>query len=154
MGLSVALIGVDILVVVGLTILIGASAPRWPARWLARDRGPLRLHALDDVRVYRQWHVQRLARRLPEAGSAFGGDSKKALPGVGSVDLTRYLAEVRRGEWVHWLSMLTVLPLALFNPVLLWLAFACIVVVVNGAFIAVLRYNRVRLTAILQRGVA
>ena len=154
MGSSAALIGVDILVVVGLSILIGASAPRWPERWLQRDRGPLRLGPFDDVRVYRRWHVPSLARRLPEAGSAFGGDSKKSLPGVGGGDLVRYLTEVRRGEWVHWLSMLTVMPLALFNPAWLWLAFVCIVVAVNGVFIAVLRYNRVRLTAILLRGVA
>lgn len=154
MDVGVALIGVDILVIVGLTLLIGASAPRWPARWLHVDRGPLRLRAIDDMRRYRRWHVPALARRLPEAGSTFGGESKKVLPGSGAEDLVRYLAEVRRAEWVHWLSMLTVLPLALINPLWLWVAFAVIVVAVNAVFIVVLRYNRIRLVSILQRGVA
>lgn len=154
MEVGVALIGVDILVVAVLTVLIGASAPHWPTRWLEQDRGPLRLHGVDHLRVYRRWRVPALARRLPEAGSAFGGESKKALPGIGADDLGAYLVEVRRGEWVHWLSMLTALPLGLFNPLWLWVAFAFIVVVVNAAFILVLRYNRIRLVSILQRGVA
>ena len=60
--------------------------------------------------------------------------------------------EVRRAEWVHWASCLTVLPLWFFNPWWLALAFTAVVLGANGLFILVLRHNRVRLLRILTRG--
>lgn len=151
MGTLGLLIGVDILVVVGLTVVIGASAPRWSTARLQRDTGPLRLVAAETAGHYRRIGVPRLARLLPEAGGAFGGESKRVLPGSSAMQLSDYLVEVRRAEWVHWLSMATVLPLLVFNPWWLWVFFAVVVVVVNGVFIAILRFNRLRLLAILER---
>ena len=71
---------IDIAIVVGGSILIGALAPRWPDAWLARDRGPLRLSRFDTPARYRALHVTTLSRRLPELGSAFGGDSGRTCP--------------------------------------------------------------------------
>ena len=123
-----------------------------PDAWLARDRGPLRLSRLDTPARYRALRVTTLTRRLPELGSAFGGDSKSSLPGIDRVSIEAYLREVRRAEWVHWASCLTVVPLWFFNPWWLALAFTVVVLGANGLFILVLRHNRVRLLRILTRG--
>ena len=143
---------IDIAIVVGGSILIGALAPRWPDAWLARDRGPLRLSRFDTPARYRALRVTTLTRRLPELGSAFGGDSKSSLPGMDRVSIEAYLREVRRAEWVHWASCITVLPLWFFNPWWLALAFTVVVVGGNGLFMLVLRHNRVLLLRILTRG--
>ena len=142
----------DIVIIVGGSILIGAVAPRWPDAWLARDRGPLRLSNFDTPARYRALHVTTLTRRLPELGSAFGGDSKASLPGMDRASIEAYLREVRRAEWVHWASCLTAVPLWFFNPWWLALAFTVVVAGVNGLFILVLRHNRLRLRRILTRG--
>ncbi len=143
---------IDIAIVVGGSIAVGAVAPRWPDDWLARDRGPLRLSRLDTPARYRALRVSTLARRLPELGGTFGGESKSGLPGTDLASIQAYAREVRRAEWVHWASCLTLVPLWFFNP--WWLALAVTIVVVggNGLFILVLRHNRLRLRRILTRG--
>ena len=151
-GALALLIAVDIALVAGGSIIVGAVAPRCPIGWFGRDRGPLRLTALDTPRTYRTLGVTTLTRRLPELGSAFGGDSKSSLPGMDRVSIEAYLREVRRAEWVHWASCLTVVPLWFFNPWWLALAFTVVVVGGNGLFMLVLRHNRVRLLRILTRG--
>jgi glycosyl-4,4'-diaponeurosporenoate acyltransferase len=145
---------VDIAVVVGWSALVGATAPRWPDPWLQHDRGPLRLTAWDTPQRHRRLRVAHLVRTLPEGGAWFGGTSKARLPGTDPASLGDYLLEVRRGEWVHWLSMLSVVPVLLIGPWWLGLAFAGVVVVVNGGFVLVLRHNRMRLLAVLRRAAA
>lgn len=145
------LIVIDILVICVTAIVIGGSAPRWPTRWLQRDRGPLTLTRFDTVDRYRRLGITWWARVLPEGGSWLGGESKSALPGRDAESLRRYLVEVRRGEWVHWLMMLAWVPLAFFNPWWLTLLFAVLVVLINLVFLLVLRFNQLRLTALLQR---
>jgi hypothetical protein len=61
-----------------------------------------------------------------------------------------YLVEVRRAEWVHWLSMLTWLPLPAFQPWWMALAFLVPTVAVNGSAQIILRYNKIRLYAVLE----
>jgi Glycosyl-4,4'-diaponeurosporenoate acyltransferase len=140
-------------VVVGGSVAIGAGAPRWPARWLERDRGPLRLLPGERVEFYRRLRARRLARVFPELGTAFGGVSKQLAPDPRDpASVGRYLIEVRRAEWVHWLSMLCWLPLPLFQPGWLAAGFLGITALVNGAALAILRGNKVRLYAVLGRG--
>ncbi len=140
----------NLAVVFVVTIAIGASAPRWPHRWLLRDRGPLRLTPVDELPRYRRFGVHTWARRFPEGGGVFG-DSKRTLPGRSREALAGYLLEVRRAEWVHWLSLLSLVPLAAFNPWWLWLLFAVIAGAVNVPFVAILRYNRIRLLRVLKK---
>jgi hypothetical protein len=59
--------------------------------------------------------------------------------------------EVRRGEWVHFLSAFTFLLIVPFNPWQLILLWFCIVFIGNMVFFLVLRYNQLRLTSILAR---
>ena len=146
------LMAIDIVIVAGGSIVIGAVAPRCPIGWFGRDRGPLRLTALDTPRTYRTLRVTTLTRRLPELGSVFGGKSKAALPGMDRTSIDGYLREVRRAEWVHWISSLTIMPLWWFNPWWLALAFTVVVVGGNALFMIVLRHNRLRLLRILKRG--
>lgn len=144
-------IAANIIVTVGWSVLVGATAPRWPDRWLARDRGPLHLNRHEDVRRYRRTRIPAFAERLPELGETFGGASKRTLPERTPESINAYLVEVRRAEWVHWLSCLGVLPLLAWNPWWLWLAFTLVVVTVNSVFIVILRHNRVRLNSLLRR---
>ena len=143
---------IDIFIVVALSVLIGATAPRWPSRWLDRDHGILRLTRLDTPRAFRRLGIHSIKDRLPELGAIFGGKSKDQLPGSEAEQLVLYARELRRAEWVHWISMLTWIPLALFNPWWLTLAFAIAVIVGNAPFVLIVRYNRMRVLRIIDRG--
>ena len=143
-------IAASAVVVISLAICIGASAPRWPNTWLQRDIGPLHLNRVDTRSRYRKIGITKLARTLPELGAVFGGQSKKELPGLTIEDLGAYLVEVRRAEWVHWLTLLVWVPLIFFDPWWLTLLFAFIVITGNTIYIAILRHNRLRLTRILE----
>lgn len=150
-GGTLILIGIDFAVICVCAMAIGIPAPRWPDRWLDRDRGPLKFRKWDRPDVYRRLHAPLLIRILPEGGSWTGGESKSALFGSDRADLERYLIEVRRAEWVHMLMLFAWVPLVFFNPwpmLIFWIAF---VVIINGLFLTVLRFNRVRLTRILNR---
>lgn len=150
-GDLVRLILSDIAIVAGLSILIGATAPRWPDRWLSRNRGPMRLPFPRRESTFRALGVTWLARTLPEFGAIFGGQSKASIPGRDAESLQRYLTEVRRAEWVHLLSMITFIPIAFFNPWWLTLVFVVITIAGNIPFLLILRYNRLRLTRLLDR---
>jgi hypothetical protein len=142
---------VDFLVVVGITAAVGATAPRWPARWLDVEAWHLPFLPWEDAVFYRGIGVTWLARRMPEAGAMFGGESKSSLPGTDTASLRAYYVEVSRAEWVHVASSLSPLVLLLFTPwqvALGWLAFT---VAVNALFLAILRNNRIRILAILER---
>jgi hypothetical protein len=146
------LVVLDIAVVVVASIAIGALAPRWPVRWLERDPFPLRLHPWETPGLYRRLGAVRLARRLPELGAMFGGVSKAGLPGTSRSELKRYLYEVRRAEWVHWLSIAASVVLFAFNPWWLAVAFVIAVTAGNTPFILILRNNRIRIRRIIERG--
>lgn len=150
LGRLAALVLADLGIVAGWTLAVGATAPRWPADWLTRDRGPLRLTALDAPRVYRRLGVDRWARTLPEWGGVFG-ISKRSLPGRTPEQLAGYLVEVRRAEWVHWLSLLSLVPVVRLGPRWLAALFVSVAGVVNVPFLAILRFNRVRLLRVLAR---
>ncbi len=145
------LVLVDILVVVSLSVGVGASAPRWPDSWLGNDTFPLARWPWETAGFYRRLGVAQFARRLPEMGARFGGRSKAALPGTSASQLAGYLREVRRAEWVHWWSIALSFILILFNPWWLALAFVAVVTLGNLPFILVLRNNRFRLQRIIDR---
>ncbi|MHB1165496.1 MAG: glycosyl-4,4'-diaponeurosporenoate acyltransferase CrtO family protein [Candidatus Nanopelagicales bacterium] len=149
--MSAGLLVVDISVIVTLSVIIGASAPRWPERWLRSDVGPLRRLPGETARLYRRIGVSTLIRRLPEMGTLFGGESKSALPGMSVPDLRRYLREDRRAEWVHWGSIAATLVIFAFNPWQLALVLWLLVAAGNLPFIAILRHNRLRILGILER---
>lgn len=152
MGRLAGLIVTDIVWVAGVSVLVGALAPRWPARWLDRDRIPLTLPPWETAAFHRRIGVAWLARHLPELGTAFGGRSKSALPDRTASGLESYLIEVRRAEWVHWISIATAVPLFAVNP--WWLAAVFLLGTAGGnaPFILVLRHNRLRIMRIIDKG--
>jgi hypothetical protein len=150
-GALLPLVLVDVLVVVVTSVAVGAAAPRWPDAWLGHDTFPLARLPWESVERYRRWGVAALARRLPELGALFGGSSKSQLPGTSPGELTAYLREVRRAEWVHWWSIAWSFVLFLFNPIGLAVAFVAAVTLGNLPFILILRNNRFRLQRILDR---
>ena len=137
---------IDIAVIVGLSILIGASAPRWPDRWLRRDTWLTRTRRYETPSFFRSLGAARWATRLPELGSLFGGKSKREIPGRDLVSLEAYLVEVRRAIWVHSLSLLTWIPLVFFNPWWMTLAGLLIATVINLPFLLILRGNNARVS--------
>jgi glycosyl-4,4'-diaponeurosporenoate acyltransferase len=92
-----------------------------------------------------------LAERLPELGSTFGGATKSQLPGRDVTQIDEYLIELRRAEWVHWISLFSWVPIAFFNPWYLTLLFILILISGNTSFLLILRHNRQRLTALKRR---
>ncbi len=147
----IGLIAIDIAYVVLISCAIGAISPRIPPAWLAADVGPLMLLPCESASAYRKRGVQTLIHRLPEWGEMFGGTSKATLPGTTPDDLVAYAIEVRRAEWVHWLSIVASLALFAFNP--WWLATILVLLVTIGnlPFILILRNNRLRIRDILER---
>lgn len=141
----------DFLILAACALVIGFIAPRCPDRWFARDVGPLKLTRWDRVQAYRRVGIPWFAKWLPEGGSWMGGESKSSLFGVDAASLRAYLIEVRRGEWVHFLSAFTFLIIVPFNPWQLIVLWFCIVFIGNFVFFFVLRYNQLRLSSILAR---
>lgn len=129
-----------------ISVGIGLTAPHWPPSWLERDRGPLHLTRFDTRGFWEAVGVGWWKRRFPEGGDWAGGESKSRLPSLDdAAAIQRYIVETRRAEWVHWLSDLSVLPIALFATWWIFLAFAVVTVIVNAIPIMIVRYNRLRL---------
>ncbi len=145
------LIVIDIAIVAGISIGVGATAPRWRGHWLTRDFGPLHLAPWESPQFFRAMKTKKLAARLPELGATFGGAAKNELPGRDAAHIDLYLIELRRAEWVHWISLFSWIPIAFFNPWYLTLLFMLMLISGNTLFLLILRHNRQRLIQILKR---
>lgn len=151
MGDLIRLIAVDLLVVIVISVIGGISAPRWRGAWLTRDPWVLRRAPWESAAYFRRFPLATWARTLPELGATFGGQSKRQAPERDPLAIAAYLVELRRAEWVHWLSAFSWVPLVFFNPWWLTLLFAAAVIIGNAPFLLILRGNRMRLTSILER---
>ena len=129
----------------------GYVAHRLPQRvcerdnWLTRIRDPHRTE-----RRCRLVGVPSWKDALPEAGAFFaGGVSKRHLTGTDDAALRDFAALTRRAEMAHWMAFLVSPVFALWNP--WWIAALMVFygALVNAPFIAIQRYNRVRLRRIL-----
>jgi glycosyl-4,4'-diaponeurosporenoate acyltransferase len=90
--------------------------------------------------------VRKWKHFLPEAGTWFGGISKRKLPSVEEGGRRRLLAESLRAERVHW-TLLTLIPISIGWNAGWWIAFnTAIGIAINVPCIAVARYNRIRLS--------
>ena len=103
-GLS-GLVGLAILdagVWIALSVAVGYGAHHLPARWIEQDRWLTRLRRFEADGYFWRRHlaIGRWKDHLPEAGSLFGGVSKRRLPPGG--DLHSLAVETRRAELVHW----------------------------------------------------
>jgi glycosyl-4,4'-diaponeurosporenoate acyltransferase len=141
---------VAVLLDVAAWIALGVAAGWWwagrPAAWFDGRGGLLRLRSFEARgRCYeRSLHVRRWKDRLPEAGTWFGGPSKRRLVG-GRAGFAR---ESARAEAVHWTLLVAVPLFAVWNPLGLFLAMVAYAVVANVPCIVVARYNRARVAAL------
>lgn len=149
-GLTVA---VDVLAWGVIHAGTGYLAHRLPDRCFQSDSWLTRLRGVE--RSGRLWRVLRVAHwkdHLPEAGGFFaGGVSKRTVPSSSDADLLMFAALTRRAELTHWMAVAGSGLFVIWNP--LWVVPVMVVygVVVNAPFIAIQRYNRLRITRILSR---
>jgi glycosyl-4,4'-diaponeurosporenoate acyltransferase len=100
----------------------------------------------------RRLRIHRWKDKLPDAGGLFrGGVSKRHLPSYDDAGLRLFLRETRRAELAHWWAMSCGPVFVLWNPPLAAALLVAYGVAVNLPFIAIQRYNRFRLQALLER---
>ena len=90
--------------------------------------------------------------RLPEAGDLFtGGVSKRFLPALDDAGLLQFVASTRRAEIGHWSAAACSPIFLVWNP--LWISGVMVAygLAVNAPFIAIQRYNRLRVSRVLTR---
>jgi glycosyl-4,4'-diaponeurosporenoate acyltransferase len=128
----------------------GYAAHRLPERRLVRDGWLLRPRSIErDGRMYERFRIRRWKDRLPEAGALFaGGVSKRKLPS-GRAGLERFAAETRRAELAHWWALSASPLFLLWNPPLASTLLVAYGVTVNLPFIAIQRYNRLRVRRVV-----
>ena len=135
----------------------GYAAHRLPDRRLQRDGWLLRQRSFEDGGQWyrRRLRIHRWKDRLPEAGDLFrGGMSKRELPTDESsrvAGLELFARETRRAELAHWWAMACGPLFVLWNPPLPATLLITYGVLVNLPFIAIQRYNRFRIQALLDR---
>lgn len=153
---SPALVAVAVLAACWLAIGLGTgwAGYRLPLRYLDRETWITRARAFENGgRFYDQrLHIRTWKDRLPEGGATFGdGFSKARLPGRGDADLERFVAETRRAEYVHWANAAAGPLFAVFLPMWIVVVMTAFGLVVHLPFVAIQRYNRLRLDRTLAR---
>ena len=148
-----ALVAVDVVAWGVFHGATGYAVHRAPQRWFTGDTWLTRPRRWErGGRTYERLGIRRWKDRLPEAGALFaGGVSKRRIPGSTEGGLARLAAETRRAEWGHALAAACAPLFALWNPA--WIAAVMVAygVVVNAPFMAVQRYNRLRVNRALGR---
>jgi glycosyl-4,4'-diaponeurosporenoate acyltransferase len=132
----------------------GYAAHRLPEGRLRQDGWLLRARRFEaGGRWYRdRLQIHRWKDRLPEAGDLFrGGISKRQLPAYDAAALQRFARETRRAELAHWWAMSCGPLFVLWNPPVAAGLLIGYGVAVNLPFIAIQRYNRFRIDALVER---
>lgn len=142
-------------VVVG--VVTGYVLVRLPAERFAHDSWLTRPRSFEDSGGWyqRRLRIRRWKDRLPEKGDMFrDGFSKRHLLDRSDAHLQRFVAETRRAEYVHWANLAAGPLFFIWCPPLLGGAMVLFGVVAHLPFIVVQRFNRERLTRILDRRAA
>jgi glycosyl-4,4'-diaponeurosporenoate acyltransferase len=132
----------------------GYAAYRLDDERLSRDGWLLRPRRFETGgRWYRRrLRIDRWKDRLPEAGGLFrDGVSKRHLPAFDRAGLQLFARETRRAELTHWWAMGCGPVFVLWNPPLASALLVAYGVAVNLPFIAIQRYNRFRIQALMAR---
>ena len=132
----------------------GYAAYRLDDSRLSRDGWLLRERRFETAgRWYRRrLRIDRWKDKLPDAGDLFGGGvSKRHLPAYDVAGLQLFARETRRAELAHWWAMSCGPVFVLWTPPLAAGLLVGYGVAVNLPFIAIQRYNRFRIQALLPR---
>jgi glycosyl-4,4'-diaponeurosporenoate acyltransferase len=132
----------------------GYAAYRLDQSRLSQDGWLLRPRRFETAGTWyrRRLRIHRWKDRLPEAGGLFrGGVSKRHLPSYDVAGLDLFVRETRRAELAHWWAMCCGPVFVLWNPPLAAGLLVGYGVAANLPFILIQRYNRSRITALLER---
>jgi glycosyl-4,4'-diaponeurosporenoate acyltransferase len=133
-------------------VLVGIVFARRDWRRFAAPGPFTALRAFETRQRYERGLAVRVWKDLlPEAGTWFGGISKRQLPRRAEGSLQRFAAESLRAERVHWTLLLLVPVLLTWNRGWVLAANVVFALVINLPCIIVARYNRLRLTRIALR---
>lgn len=129
----------------------GYMAHRLPGSAVARDTRWTRLRPWErDGRWYERVGIRSWKDRLPEAGAFFaGGLSKRRLPGFGTDHLLQFAAATRRAEYGHVACAAAAPLFVLWNTGAVAAVMVLYGVAVNAPFVAIQRYNRGRIAAVV-----
>jgi len=147
-------VALDVAVWLTAGVVVGRYQARRPLGALERP-GPFTRLTRREISgtPYRRWmKVDAWKDRLPDAGTWFGGLSKRHLPEVQAGGWARFAAESLRAERTHW-AMFGVLPfLVWWNPPGIFLANVVFALAANVPCMIVARHNRARVMRLTQRG--
>jgi glycosyl-4,4'-diaponeurosporenoate acyltransferase len=132
----------------------GYAAYRLDESRLSKDGWLLRPRRFESGgRWYRRrLRIHRWKDRLPDAGDLFrGGVSKRHLPAYDVAGLELFVRETRRAELAHWWALCCGPVFVLWNPPVAAALLVGYGVAVNLPFIAIQRYNRFRIQALIGR---
>ncbi|MBM7702028.1 glycosyl-4,4'-diaponeurosporenoate acyltransferase [Metabacillus iocasae] len=103
-------------------------------------------------RLYERLQVKKWKDKLPEGGGIYKrGFEKRTLKRYANAYLSTFLFETKRAELTHWLSIPPSLFFFLWNPPVVGIIMIVYAVTFNLPFIMVQRYNRIRLTKLIQK---
>ena len=126
-----------------LQMSIAWAITRVPARFFARDLGPLRVHPAEPRLYHRLLRIRRWKRLLPDGEAWVGGDFRKQRPaGRDPAYFRRFALETRRGECAHWIMLLCLPAFFPWNPHWAWGLNGAYALATNLPCIVVQRYNR------------
>lgn len=135
----------------------GYLVHRLPVAWLSVDRWLFaeRRFERGGGLYTKGMRINRWKDRVPEAGALFaGGVSKRTVTRGGDGGLERFVVETRRAELGHWLAAAPGPLFALWNPPAVVPVMIAYGLVVNLPFVAIQRYNRIRVSRVLRRRAA
>lgn len=132
--------------------VVGWWGARLPAErlapgWLTTLRGWERQGRTWD----RTFRVRRWKDKVPDAGGAFGGVTKRALVGEGRRALPALRGETVRAERVHWVVLGSTVVHALWCRPAVFAAMVAFGLISNVPFILIQRSNRGRIERLLAR---
>lgn len=134
----------------------GYLVHRFPVGWLDADRWWFRARRIErGGQLYERLGIKRWKDRLPEAGALFaGGVSKRSLIGRSPAGLRRFATETRRAELGHVLAASGGPLFFLWNPPGVGAVMVAYALMINAPFVAIQRYNRLRIARLLLRSSA
>ena len=148
-----ALVGLNIVAWGAIHAGTGYLAHRLPESFCRRETWLTKLRWWErSGRVWKVLRVHTWKDRLPEAGDLFeGGVSKRSLPALDDAGLLQFAASTRRAEFGHWSAAACSPVFLVWNP--LWISGVMVGygLGVNAPFIAIQRYNRLRVSRLLAR---
>ncbi len=146
------LVAIDSAAWLGISVSAGLVCSLLPSAFLQRDTAITQIRNFERTgQVFRQLGVHRWKNALPETNRVGLGqrESKRRLPP--RKGFATLAAETRRAEYVHLMITAAGPLFLLWNPWPLGLLMVIFGVAMNAPFIAIQRYNRLRLLRVIAR---